>query len=413
MAALTVFASLGYVEAAAQPQPSFAVLPAPDVQERYLQTQLDPGAGDIERIQAAVDSYFTLKYESLIGGKALDLGIVIDSSDSRGRDLYNYEMGRLQYYLAAWDAVRFHPSAYEYLPEYSLLKVQGNVALVEVKPYVNVTVWPLPFMAGSETHALTLVRGALGWVITDDRYTDPFSKAHPRGTDFADLICALPAELADCDAQTPTKAVEGEVGILSTYRPYDRGNACWYAETYALYYNSPPNSPGNFESYVGQGGDCQNFASQAIWYGFGGLNIYTPYISGHSLPMMDDRPGGPEWWQDRYNCDAGYNWINVGYFKTMATDNYSLNRAGVQAYLGTLTTSNCDCDYGDWVAIYDYSHAMIITSLPDADVDIVHDYNEIYICGHTNDQLNLPLVWNCPSPSNARLLKIYRFKNPD
>ncbi len=56
---------------------------------------------------------------------------------------------------------------------------------------------------------------------------------------------------------------------------------------------------------------------------------------------------------------------------------------------------------------------MIVTSLPDADADLLHDYNEIFICAHTADQKNYPLVLNCPFPTDAKLLRIVRFRNPD
>ncbi len=51
--------------------------------------------------------------------------------------------------------------------------------------------------------------------------------------------------------------------------------------------------------------------------------------------MVYSRPGTDDWWADRVACDSGCRWINVGYFYTMATVNYALNRVGVQATQGS------------------------------------------------------------------------------
>ncbi len=397
-------AGLGFdtIQAATQPEPPRPAVAASQFLELYETAQSSPGLSDVEKIRVAVDTYFTLKYESLVGGCALNLGIVVDRSDSRGRGLFNYEMGRLQYYNAAWDFVGFDPTGYRYEPEYLDVTVTDNAAAVEVVPWAEVSYWPLPFLAGSEQHQVLLVRSSTGWVITDDRYSDPFLKTYPRGTDFAYLIRSVSARNAAVE-ETQTVQPQGDVGVLSI-RSYNRGDACWYAETYALSYN------GNFKSYAGSGGDCQNFVSQSVWYGFGGINTYNPYIQNHLLPMVDNWAGATDWWADL--STATNNWVNVGLFKDMARANY-YNLVGVQGYWGSLTLTNCNCDYGDWVSTSSFSHAMIITSLPEKDGDLYHDYNEIYICGHTSNQKNVPLTLNCPTPADAKLLIIYRFLNPN
>ena len=73
---LVGFLQLGWAQAANLPEPPFAGVPAPDAIGRYASSQ-SPNRSDIERITSAVDIYFTLKYESLVGGQSFDLGVVV------------------------------------------------------------------------------------------------------------------------------------------------------------------------------------------------------------------------------------------------------------------------------------------------------------------------------------------------
>jgi hypothetical protein len=94
----------GPVTAAAGPQPPplHPGLPAPELEAAYQASQADPNLSDEEKIKVAIQTYFDLKAQSLVLGESLDLGFVIDRSTEAGTDLYNYELGLLQYNLAGW-----------------------------------------------------------------------------------------------------------------------------------------------------------------------------------------------------------------------------------------------------------------------------------------------------------------------
>ncbi|MCL6451651.1 MAG: hypothetical protein K6T75_10200, partial [Acetobacteraceae bacterium] len=86
-----------------QPAPAAPAVAAPEAEAAYLAAQADPARDEAARVRAAVDAYFTLKLESRVAGDPLDFGFAVDAGSRSGRELYNYEMGRLQYSLLGWE----------------------------------------------------------------------------------------------------------------------------------------------------------------------------------------------------------------------------------------------------------------------------------------------------------------------
>jgi hypothetical protein len=77
--------------------------PAPELEAPYRTAQSQADSTDVDRIKVAIQVYFDLKAQSLVRGRALDPGFVIDRSSGAGEDLYNYELGLLQYCLTLWE----------------------------------------------------------------------------------------------------------------------------------------------------------------------------------------------------------------------------------------------------------------------------------------------------------------------
>ncbi|MHB1416244.1 MAG: hypothetical protein ACYC1C_13430, partial [Chloroflexota bacterium] len=86
----------------AQPEPAIPGVPAPATEAAYRAAQADPSLTEEQKVRSAVDTYFTLRYESYLRDEALDLGIVVDTSSKEGKTLHDYELGRLQYWLQGW-----------------------------------------------------------------------------------------------------------------------------------------------------------------------------------------------------------------------------------------------------------------------------------------------------------------------
>lgn len=183
-----------------QPEPAATGAPAPTIEAACRAAQSDPTLTDEARVRSAVDTYFTLKYESLVRGQALDLAIVVDESTKAGKTLADYELGRLQYSLLWWRELGHLTVAYDYHPAYDAVEVNGNTAVVRIRPLVSLhhddsgrLYWE---PGGFELHTLKLAHGASGWRVTADDYRDEFKTLHPVGTAWAVLQARFPETVA-------------------------------------------------------------------------------------------------------------------------------------------------------------------------------------------------------------------------
>lgn len=190
--------------AAEQPESVAPGDPAHDIEESYTATQTSRGVTDKDRIRSAIGAYLTAKARSLVQGKALDLAFVIDRSTPDGRNLYNYELGRLEYTLACWRYADTPLVLTEciYTPAYYLIDIRGDTATVSLSlsgqfRYADTS--HIDQFSG-QGHTMVLVRREGQWKLVDDQYEDEFTNLYPRGTDFA----ALQRLLAERAAQQAT-----------------------------------------------------------------------------------------------------------------------------------------------------------------------------------------------------------------
>lgn len=386
--------------------------------DRLSSTSLD----DTERVRLTVDTYFRLKAEGWVRLQAPDLAPVMESGES-----LSYEQGRLAYSIECWRQVGHVHGSCEYRPKYRSIAFDGDSCLVSICPIV----WlrgAVRYQVGAELHEILLVRSHDGWKIREDRYEDEFTDMYPRGTDFQQLLVALPSELAGfrdrekeielqlaSDPRSNSDWTPDMPGVMATYVSYDRTRAAQYGTTYtnndgSLYTTTGYNPL--FKSY--NPSDCQNFVCQCIWYGFGGINDYA-HISAHLFPMVGN--GGPlgtwSWWSDGastvYLPGQTYDWpwVNVSDFYGIAQDQYLNDKIGVQATLATSSTVY----KGDYVATAGWSHVLIIVNCIDANGNRVYDYSEIWVSAHTSNRRNVPLASLYPSPSSVVFVRVVRYRD--
>lgn len=188
---IALLVTLGAIPALAdggiiQPPPPHPpeVVPAA-VLNRYQESQSDPAIDTETRIKAAADAYFTLQLMGIVDRCAYDYAFLVDLSSASGQNLYNYEIGRLEFSLAWWKENRVEYVDYQYSPTYEQVQVEGSTAAVAVT--VEITLWEPSGSSFSVSveHDLALVNMTEGWKIAADAYEDPFKKAYPFGTDFA------------------------------------------------------------------------------------------------------------------------------------------------------------------------------------------------------------------------------------
>lgn len=277
---------------------------------------------------------------------------------------------------------------------------------------------PEPLVFEDEHHTVELQRSTDGfWRLVEDTYRDEFSDCYPRGTDFRALASSLPARLSEWKADqerlgTPEATVvnPGDSGLLATYLTYNRTSAQWYATRYTdnIDYNTT-NYNLKFQHWSA---DCCNFASQCIWYGFGGIDN-SAYIDGHLRPMVVfTRDGGEDWWCDSVTAcspDGHWPWTYIPDFRTLIKGNYQYNGVGVQGWdIGLSGLAVGDCAEG---TNSDGSlHIMIVTSATDLDGDGVLEYSEVKVSAHTKNRNNQLLSGLYVDPTRVAFYRIIRYR---
>lgn len=133
---------------------------------------------------------------------------------------------------------------------------------------------------------------------------------------------------------------------ISLYRNYNRSNASFYAQKYALNYNK------SYKDFNNNGGDCTNYISQCLHAG--------------GIPLSNN-------WSPYKN-----SWIRVKdlYYYLINT------KIGIDADL------NSSYSIGDIIQFFSnekgfFSHSGIITK--------INSYGEYFYCCHSLDKLNFPL----------------------
>lgn len=293
-------------------------------------------------------------------------------------------------------------SAYSYTPTFESFEIDAASARVALHPTATLRfgnpgrpdqeIW-------QELHTLTLVKEKACWKIVNDHYQDEYQWVWPKGTDFEKQLASLPQTLSTLESKTITPRNDmvqaGEIGIQSSVVSYNRSNAAWYATTYtddSGTYSSTPYNP-NFIAYATT--DCQNFMSQCVWYGFGGVNM-PENINAHSLPMVDNIPGATSWWASKYG--ALDSWANVPAFYNMILDNQQNNKIGVHGSAGQLAQTMV----GDYMEIPDNGgHVWIVSQIDNVHPNGYTDYDEIHISSHSKNRRNHLFCDLYPTPPSG------------
>jgi hypothetical protein len=246
--------------------------------------------------------------------------------------------------------------------------------------------------------------------IDDQWYIYDMSSDDEQDCVFEDKDFDLTEALKEYDSITEystdgiTQEVNGRICALQSsvtnYRTYNKESAARYAYTYTTSGSANQTSYYNllFNSY---NADCQNFASQCVWAGFGGDNTSSS-ISGTLIPM--DNVGTNRWYA---NPAATYwAWTACSYFRNyisssssssdtrMLADIYDIagnvnSFSGLPIYPAELIGSVMHV-YGSNGA---YDHAIIITNVTGS------TRSDIYFCAHTSHRKNAKLSDFWPAQS--------------
>ena len=195
---------------------------------------------------------------------------------------------------------------------------------------------------------------------------------------------------------------------------YNPENGSLYARSFALYDNVPAQQR---LFYYGVESDCTNFISQCVWASYGGwLPGFSPAAVETNLKRISGlvRQTGGEWYGSSYYIGSNH-WCRVEEFFSYTTN--KSKRFGPRSELvtqGTLQTLNPGLvRRGDViqmvVASYTaerFGHGLYVTQAgPSLD--------DILICCHTDDRLDVPLSWFAQYPEVYIRQRVLHFEDAE
>ncbi|SHE43321.1 Putative amidase domain-containing protein [Thermoanaerobacter uzonensis DSM 18761] len=402
----------------------------------YANTSVSSKDIDQAVIEQLIKKYLVLKYESLKDQNFHDFAKLFSFKETSVGELtnecYQYERDRLNYFIESMKITNDKLLEYNISIKFNKIDIVNSnkaevEAIVRVDCLYNYTNGVTNTI--QNVYKFTLIKNNKTWLIEKDIYDDEFKQLYGYKTDFWKKIKNMKTDLLEFNkkqSELSIKLKESNLQLFKeieedykqniskdftisphsipgdTYISYNRGKAAEYAVTYTD--NTGTNSTANYNKFFKSfaDNDCQNFVSQCIWYGFGGVNEPLS-INSHDIPMMID------WWCDSSgasNYSGKWNWTYVPDFYDYVTQNYSANGYGVRGLV-------YDIKYiqpGD--VVYTPSHVLIVSSINDINGNGYTDWNEIYVSAHTKNRLNVNItqLYGSVPPSNLKFIKIINFK---
>ena len=264
-----------------------------------------------------------------------------------------------------------------------------------------------PSAIGTE-YQVSVVRTEDGWAVTDTKTDDLTDEI------FEDDSFDLEAELEiyeenhdAVEASLPEEALEEAEDAHSLIAPraatspsviyYDRIKAANYARNYTTtesapigrYYND------NFTNFNSVGGDCMNFASQAMWAGFSGSDDLE-MIRNKELPA--DTTGSYTWWSAGKSGAYVGSWTsNSAFYNYMVGTNKETNGHSIDNNIYKVAST------ASFSGIHNYQTRMLgaVVSGRGGNENFAHagvivdvkgpTRSQIYLCTHNSDNKNVKM----------------------
>lgn len=209
----------------------------------------------------------------------------------------------------------------------------------------------------------------------------------------------------NCDA--------GISSLNGTPIPLDLDRFRYYAVKYSGAVTGISGYNSKFANYA-EKGDCQNFASQCLWYGFGGTDSKS-YIAGKNWPMVTS--GNHQWYQSnaKYDCSSNYSWTSCTNF-----GNYIKNCAGKDGPCGTIYSGISKAQVGDLIQYSEknsedeFAHVFVVVSVQGTYGS--RTANDITVCAHTENvsSKKLTTFYDAHSDRTWRTIHVpYEWKKTD
>ena len=269
------------------------------------------------------------------------------------------------------------------------INISEHVATVKVQEFFQYQISfqnaedPEPISIEKIPYEISFVQIEKQWFITDiifyDDSTERLRNEEYTVSDYLEGLKYIAEEEEKDEAETTVEENnDGSKGVIYSFLSLSPSLVASYAQQYAVNYNT------KFADYSQ---DCQNFASQCIWYGLGGADN-SAAIEGIYLPMVP--PGSRAWFARKTTyplTPTTWVWTYCSYF-----GNYVLGGgSNVEGPTGTISSGISNASVGDIIqykqtTYSDYDHAYVVTAVTGSYGS--RTPSNITVCCHTTDRCN-------------------------
>lgn len=202
---------------------------------------------DMTVISSAIDSYFEIQFESLKNKDSNyvnNLSDVIDLETDTGKNLVDYQIGKLKYLIEHYNIDNSTIEDYEYKLEYEDIFIEKNRAIVKLRIKESIKYSSTKDIHSNNIyHEIVLTKNNNQWLIADDKYSTEFKQAYPIGTDFEKLLKNARTMYDEYLERVKDLGKEEQIsnGVIinsipgdhyDSYSSQDRADAVWYAKKY-------------------------------------------------------------------------------------------------------------------------------------------------------------------------------------
>lgn len=278
---------------------------------------------------------------------------------------------------------------YEVTPSIQEILIEGDKATIKVtENYIFIASDRNQKSETGTIYEIKSINSEGKWLITEITSDCSFESAFKEIGINIDEILLLKSlnTMTDDDKNKDVakKMVEQEEMIRKlnlSYTSYDRNKAKQYALEYSTFAN-----PFNEKFWFYAGVNCQNFASQAVWYGLGGEDNQQA-INSKQFPMLDlGKNHERSWYQTvvRYDCPTNWSWTGVEYFQDyMSAGGYFTVGPYGHLFSGVAWADIGDIIQVDWGATGSwFDHAYVVVAV-DGTLGSRTPSN-IWVSAHTN-----------------------------
>ena len=296
----------------------------------------------------------------------------------------------------------------------SMSETDGVAEVVVTENFYFVDRWypNIPQAEGTE-YSVTLCRENGKWVVADLTTDSVFDKIYRNSeVDLMDLVPEKQYEddRTVCYDSLAVQDDEGDSVNSATIYTISTSRFTDYASSYAL----TPNYKFNYLGDI----DCQNFASQCVWYALGGTNT-TSAISSHAEPMASAGSNARNWYYDGSGGhDALWHWTSVQNFGSMISG----SNASYYGLYGTITSGFANAKVGDVIQVDfinsehptldgHYDHSLVVVGITGTSGSLTA--SQIRVSGHSSCVSNVPLTYYYSSSANYRTIHIVQCRGMD